>query len=294
MLELRSGRSVVTILPELGGAVGSWTRDGTEIMHPVSDPKLLALGGAAVAAYPLIPFSNRVGYGRFSFDGKDFQLDPNFGGEPHTIHGNAWMRSWRVEEHTQSTATLVLEHLPPEDPAGQWPFRYRAMLNYALTSERLTVVMHVHNIDARRQPVGMGFHPFFPRTFDLELGFTAGGVWITGENALPERRDPAEREWRFSPMRAPSGPPIDNCYSGWDNAAFLRWPSRNLALSITADTLFDHLVLFTPPGKPFVAVEPATNMTDAINHPEIADRGLSILEPDEEVTAHVTFELSHT
>ena len=78
MLELRTGQSLLEVKPELGGALGRWTRDGLEIFHPVSDPNLIAQHLETAGAYPLIPFSNRVGYGKFAFGGESFQLLPNF------------------------------------------------------------------------------------------------------------------------------------------------------------------------------------------------------------------------
>ncbi len=292
MLELKTGLCVLGVKPERGGAIGSWLRDGVEIFRPVSDPNLIAQHNDSVAAYPLIPFSNRVAYGRFTFGGEQFQLDQNFRGEPHAIHGNAWERAWTVMVQEQARAVLALDHNPPRDPPGQWPFSYRAEIEYGLRDDGLTVQIRVRNTDRRPQPVGLGFHPFLPRAGDVELGFSAGSVWQAGADALPAARLPVEGDWRFSPMRAPDGPPLDNCYAGWNGTAFLRWPGRGLALTITAQAPFDHLVVFTPPGRDFIAVEPASNMTDAINRPDIPDRGLTVLQLDEVLHAKVEFALT--
>ncbi len=291
-LVLQAGLSKLVVRPGTGGALGGWTRAGGVILHPVADPNLAAQHGAHVGAYPLIPFSNRVADGRFSFEGRSYQLDQNFRGEPHTIHGNAWMRAWRVLHHDQAAATLALDHSPPEDPAGQWPFRYHAEIDYALRDDGLMVSIRVRNTDGRAQPMGLGFHPFFPRDVDLALGFSAGSVWHVGADSLPDARLPVEGEYRFAPMRGIDGPPLDNCYAGWTGSAFLRWPRRELAMTVTAGPPFGHLVVFTPPGRDHVAVEPASNMTDAINHPEIPDRGLAILRPGEELAAQVEFALT--
>ncbi len=291
-LVLQAGLSKLLVKPAVGAALGAWTRAGETIFHPVADPKLAAQHGAAVGAYALIPFSNRVADGRFTFEGQSYQLDRNFGGEPHAIHGNAWMRAWRVLHRDQAVAVLALDHAPPEDPAGQWPFRYSAEIEYALRDDGLVVSIRVRNTDERAQPVGLGFHPFLPRGSDLALGFSADSVWQVGADGLPDARLPVEDGYRFEPMRGIDGPPLDNCYAGWTGSAFLRWPRRGLALTITAGPPFGHLVVFTPPGRDYVAVEPASNMTDAVNHPDVADRGLSILQPGEELAAKVEFAIT--
>ena len=39
-------------------------------------------------------------------------------------------------------------------------------------------------------------------------------------------------------------------------------------------------MVYTPGGKPYFAVEPASNMTDAVNHMDnVPDHGLRILPP---------------
>lgn len=288
MLELRNGASVLRLLPEVGGAVAGWTRNGTDVLHPVSDPNLIAQHERPVAAYPLIPFSNRVGYGRFSFNGKQFQLAPNFGGEPHTIHGNAWEREWAVAEAQDSRAVLTLEH---REPAEQWPFTYKADITYALAEDMLEVTIRFENTDTREQPVGLGFHPFFPCTGETELGFAAASVWVAGADALPRERLENSGSWRFAPTRPVAGADLDNCYAGWTGEAELRWPSRQVGLRITASELFGHLVVYTPPGRFYLAVEPASNMTDAINRMRVADHGLRVLQPGESVEASVALSL---
>jgi len=288
MLELKSGASVLRLLPECGGAVASWQRHGVDVLHPVSDPNLIAQHERPVAAYSLIPFSNRVGYGRFTFDGKHFQLAPNFGGEPHAIHGNAWEREWRVAEAQADRAVLTLDH---QEPASEWPFHYQASVTFALTEDTLTVTMHVENTDPRAQPVGLGFHPFFPRTADTELGFKADGVWKAGADALPEARLAVEGDWRFDPVRPIAAAALDNCYTGWTREAELRWPSRGTGLRITASEPFGHLVVYTPPGRSYLAVEPASNMTDAVNRMDIADNGLRVLQSGESLEATVVLSL---
>ncbi len=288
MIELRNGASTLRLLPELGAAVASWTRDGIDILHPVSDPKLAAQHEVPVGAYPLLPFSNRVGHGRFEFGGEHYQLAENFGGEPHTIHGNGWMREWTIAEQREGLATLTLDHV---GPAQQWPFHYAAAITYAIEDHRLLVAMRYRNTDARAQPVGLGFHPFFPRDADVELGFSAAGVWKAGADSLPETLLAVEGDWRFDPIRPVADADLDNCFTGWGHEAELRWPSRGHGLRIAGSQPFGHLVVFTPPGRGYLAVEPASNMTDAVNRMQIPDNGLVVLEPGGTLEASVTLEL---
>ena len=51
-----------------------------------------------MASFPLVPFSNRIGGGRFRWDGADHRLPPSRLPDRHSIHGVGWRRAWRVAE----------------------------------------------------------------------------------------------------------------------------------------------------------------------------------------------------
>ncbi len=262
MLELNGGRS---LLPELGGAVARWRRDGVDVLHPVSDPKLIAQHGRAVAAHPLIPFSNRVGHGRFGF-----------GGEPHTIHGNGWMREWRVAEAQAARAALTLDH---REPAEQWPYRYSAAIR-------------CQNTDTRAQPVGLGLHPFFPRTDDTTLQSGARDVWLAGREALPERRLPAVESFCFRPPRPVTDTHLDNCFAEWNGDAIARWPERQLTLNVRASPLSGHLVVYTPPGCDYFAVGPTGSMSNGVSRlDKSVETGPRVLKPGDRLDGEVVLAL---
>ena len=118
MVDLRKDDCLVRLDPQTGGAIAAFTWRGIPVLRPVSDWRLWAQHGRAVAGYPLIPYANRISEGRFSVAAESFQLSPNFGDEKGSIHGNAWMRPWRVAEAGNDHARLTLSHRPPDDPAS--------------------------------------------------------------------------------------------------------------------------------------------------------------------------------
>lgn len=287
MIELKAGEARLGLLPDVGGAIAYWRRGAMSFLHPVADPHLVAQRGRAVGGYPLVPFSNRIAHGHFSFEGQEYQLAPNFMGEDNVLHGNGWERRWRLDLLADDSATLELDHEPPGDPATQWPFAYRALLRFDLREGGLSIGMMIENTDTRDQPVGLGFHPYFPRHNGVRLGFSAQSVWTSDDRNLPSLRVPAQGDWSFEKMRDVGDSAIDNCYAGWTRSAFLRWPRLGLSLTLEASDIFGHLVLFTPPGQPFIAVEPASNMNNAFNRHGVADCGMHVLRPGEKLEGHV-------
>ncbi len=85
-------------------------------------------------------------------------------------------------------------------------------------------------------------------------------------------------------------PALDNCYAAWTGRAEITRPEHGIRLVTAADDIFRHLVVYTPDGKPYFAVEPASNMTDAINRMDtVPDHGMRVLEPGERLVRQVRF-----
>lgn len=292
MIELKLGDAHLGLLPALGGSVAFWRAKGRDLLVPVADPNLAAQRNTPVAGYPLVPYSNRIGDGRFTFEGVDYALTPNFGGENHAVHGNAWEREWTVAQSDEERAIIFLDHDPQkgDDPA-QWPFAYRAVMSFVLHPDGLSVEMLIANRDSRSQPVGMGFHPFFARSDDMTLAFATRAMWESGPDNLPSVERPCDGALSFASPRAVQETRLDNCFAGWNGEARLDYPSAGYAVEIEADPVFQHLVVFTSPEKPFVALEPVTNMNNAVNHPNLPDNGLHILKPGASVSGRIRYRL---
>ncbi|MEO7008687.1 MAG: aldose 1-epimerase, partial [Caldimonas sp.] len=92
--ELHSGALRLALRPDLGGAIaGLWHRD----MPILRSVEPAALGGArAAACYPLVPYSNRLGFRHFRWKGAEYATQPNFDASPHSLHGVGWMRRWDI------------------------------------------------------------------------------------------------------------------------------------------------------------------------------------------------------
>lgn len=290
MIELKLGEAHLGVLPSLGGSLAFWRLRGRDLLVPTADPNLAAQKNTPVAGYPLVPFSNRIGGGRFSFEGQDYTLARNFGAEPNAIHGNGWERVWSVAQSDAERAILYLDHDPAkgDDPA-QWPFAYRAVLSFVLHRTGLSVEILLANRDTRSQPVGMGYHPFFARSEDMTLNFAARSLWENGPDMLPTDQKSCEGAWCFDPARLVGEVRVDNCFSGWEGRVRLAYPSAGYSLDIEADPVFQHLVVFTAPEKNFVAVEAVTNMNNGVNHPDILENGVHVLAPGQRISGIIHY-----
>ncbi len=294
-VQLQAGDLRLVLEPETGGAIGAFTWRDVALLRPVSDPRLGAQHGRAVAGYPLIPFANRVGGGRFRFAGQAYQLARNFGDDPNTIHGNAWMHAWTVTESTPQRAHLTLDFSPNGRLAEEWPFAYKAEQSFELAEHALRITMSVRNADTRAFPAGIGLHPYVARTEQTTLRFEADTFWTTGTDGMPVAREAVHGALEFATGHVLGSKEIDTCYAGWGGQAVVTQPESSVELTLSAGPPLDHLQLYTPAGRDFIGLEPVSNMPDGLGRmDDVSDDGLVILQPGQTLTAEITFRVRRT
>jgi aldose 1-epimerase len=276
LIMLAAGDSRVRIVPRTGGAIASYEWCGQHVLRNTPDEALAASAVRRFGCYPLVPFSNRIADATLHWGGRAHRLRRYVPDEPHAIHGNGWQRAWMVSARDEATATLQLDHDAGDDRSQEWPFPYRARQTIALTDDALTLTLDIENTGPTTFPYGLGWHPYFSRNARTELGFTARGVWHTDETRLPTRLNAARAAADFAIIHRIGETTLDHCFTGWTPPASLRWPERQMQATISADASCDHLVVFIPPGKDFLAVEPVTHMTDAFNRAGEDESGAAV------------------
>jgi aldose 1-epimerase len=284
-LELRAGGARVALVPAIGGAIAAFTLAGADAMRPMPAAAIDAGDVRQAAAYPLVPYSNRIRDARLTFAGQTHALARNFGDHPHAIHGVGWQRAWRVTRRDPHAAMLALRHLAQGDEARAWPWRFAATQAFALVARdggaTLAVTMTIRNDDDAPFPFGLGWHPYFPREPATSLAFDAGGVWRNDATQLPLEHAAVPREWDFSAAKRVGDAPLDNVFTGWLGEATLAEPQRRLAIELAADSACRYVVVYAPAGRDFVAVEPVTHETDAFNRAAAGatGTGMRVLPP---------------
>jgi aldose 1-epimerase len=287
-IELSAGSARVVIAPAIGGSIASFQCDGQAILRPTPERALAEGSVRSFACFPLIPFSNRIADATLRWAGREYGLTRFIDVEPHAIHGNGWQQTWNVTRREASRLAMELEHDASGARAREWPFPYRARQRFDLMADalaaRLELGLEIENTGGDAFPFGLGWHPYFVRDAETELGFAARGVWHTDPSHLPTRFDAVPSEWNFDPSRSIGATMLDNCFAGWRPPVIVRWPARKLTARIAADSACDYLVVFVPSdqseGKSYFAVEPVTHMTDAFNRAsEDRDTGTRVLAP---------------
>ncbi len=285
-ITLRAGNLVLEVDPALGGAV---TRFSSSEFPVFRESPARPVSVSDCASFPLIPFSNRIRDGRFSFGSAEVQLpldkrDPRFTNHGHTRH-----QPWQVIAFSHSG--LTLRFTQPE-PGLSWPFAFTAEQNFQLSPGRLTMRVRIRNDHPAPAPAGIGFHPYFTRLPDTVLGFAADCVWETDELDIPVRSAPPVGRFGFAPARALAAEPINHAYGGWNGTAEILHPSR-LRILVSATAELNQLILFTPAGKNFFGFEPVSHRPDALNKlADERDRGMKVLLPGATLEGQVEITLA--
>ena len=191
------------------------------------------------------------------------------------LHGFAKDADFSVTAQTDDAVTLSLS-----DDAGTralFPYPFRLTIRYALSEQTLTQTLTVANTGDAPMPYALGVHP----------GFTlADGLGEIAFEKAEAAEVPVIIDRLFSDQRQPSG--IDGTRLSRSPALFervgslclLNAASRSLTmtgpdghgLTATFDG-FPHIVLWAPPGAPFVAIEGWTGHGDPTGYDgQFADR----------------------
>lgn len=279
VLTLTAGAARCSVRADIGGSLAGWTIGDQPLLRPAPDNAGDCLD---MASFPLVPYSNRIGHARFDWDGTAVALAPNFEPEPHALHGVGWRRPWTIADRGDSHVTLALHHGGDAD----WPWPFEATQRIMLREDRLSLSLSAINRHHAAVPLGFGHHPYFDAT-GATLSFTASRVFPSDASSLPMDPVAPHGAFDFSGGAAVTGRTIDNCFSGWDGNAIIRWADRSIGVAITASPELAAMVLYIPDGGRFFCVEPVPNINNALNRP--GDKpGLPVIAPGAAFTADIT------
>lgn len=278
----------LTVDPRFGGSFLNFSAniDGAWLDLTRSTPSEFKTS-SDTASFLMAPYPNRIRDGKFIFNGNTYQL--RFP-EKHSIHGDVRNRPWHTEVARRNSATL---HFDSRECADiNYPFPFSVTQSFGVSNGALLVRCSIKNEGSGAMPAGCGFHPYFNRALggrdeNVRIRFNAAGVYpYSGETPLPEGMPvPLTQEQNFCALKSLDAN-LDHCFSGWNGEAEMVWPASKVKVSMHASSTMRHLVLYSPPGKPFFALEPQSQMNDGFNFLAKGekDTGVAILPPGGELS----------
>lgn len=264
--------------PTRGGSILSFEWRDQPLMRRAAGPGILD-----VACFPIVPYSNRIAGGRFSWNGRTVTLAPNFPAVDsiNPLHGPGWLSAWSLAEATGNALRLFHDYSGPD-----WPWAYRAELSYSLGECGLTARLAVTNCAEEPMPAGLGFHPYFPRTASTRYLGLHRGEWCRDSSGLPTKLDRRSRAIDWWDGAAVNARAIDTVYSDREGPLQIQWPDRNLAARIDCSNNLSLTSVFAPEGMNWFCVEPVSHMTDALNRAG-SEYTMAVLQSGETMVAEM-------
>jgi aldose 1-epimerase len=253
----------------------------------------------------LFPFPGRIPGTTFHWEGKEYPLEPG-DALGNAIHGFVHARPWRVIEQSESRAVGHF-HAWRDDPTlkTRWPADFRITATYALAASELRTEYLLENPSQTPLPCGLGVHPYFrlplggPSRDACLIKLPVSARWElkdmlpTGQRLELAEAAAYQQGRRFAELK------LDDVFAGLQTGAgsdgyeaSIRDPA-GARLSIRFDRTFRECVVYTPPHREAICIEPYTCVAGAFaERLRDADMGVRIVPPGGSFTAKVNYSVS--
>ncbi|MFO0912452.1 MAG: aldose 1-epimerase [Pirellulales bacterium] len=233
----------------------------------------------------LFPFPGRLRGDQFEWGGVRYPM-PHRDPLGNAIHGAVYTRPWRLVDHTAQEMTAEFQaSRDGVDGRVNWPSDYRIRLTYRLAGNSLAARIEVLNCGDARLPYGLGLHPYFRLSPIGQQGWTDVRlhVPVTRRWPLHEMLPTGDSEPADPRLSSPDGLLLDevqlddvfsNCArseDGWARSELLL-KRELIRVAVEWDAGWDRCVLFTPPHREAVCIEPYSTLPNA---PELESRGVA-------------------
>ncbi|HRW19191.1 MAG TPA: aldose-1-epimerase [Dermatophilaceae bacterium] len=218
----------------------------------------------------LLPWPNRVGGGRYTWDGVEQQLAITEPLLDNAIHGLVCWADWSIVE--SDAASAVFETTVLAQPG--YPHALAARAAYRLDDSGLTITVTATNVGDTDAPYGVAVHPYLvsgdasrPGAADAwTVGLAAPRVIEADERLLPVgERDVAAAGLDLRAGRQVGEATIDHAFAGlpvrW--AAVVSAPDAPFATVLHADTPWAQVYVGDGVARRAVAIEPMSCPPDA-------------------------------
>jgi len=242
----------------------------------------------------LFPWPSGIAGGGFHFIGRRIDVVPPGQNLP-THHGYVSKVPWRVVrsdcDNTAAWVTCAISRAECGEAAQRWPWDFELELTWRLESDRLHLQAVARNKSNEAMPAGLGFHPYFSLPLGGRGDATANRLYLAAERQWDltpvmkvEHGAPAKAPFFFEKMEidgtakqgtSATGKSLNDVYlatmeQGRSRAVLSDGQPDGLRLAVSGSKDFRTWVLYTPPDRAALSVEPWTLVPNGFN---LADAG---------------------
>lgn len=266
-----------SIIPELGGIARQLklNKNGTSysVLKMPETPELLQ-SDTQSSSELLFPFASRIPNGKYTFLGHTHHLPQNDANFPAAIHGLVRKKPFELTDQiiSEDQASIELQY-DILQPVG-YPFQIQFKIRYTLTQDGTFEVHYTaKNEGDTPAPIMFGWHPYFQLgnepTDTLEISIPPAKSIIFDQNMSPIGCEDIYIETPYSL----SEKTLDNCFqiSQSEGTIITELRSQKLDVALQIEQKVDefkYLVVYTPPARDCIAIEPLTANVNAFNNGE--------------------------
>jgi aldose 1-epimerase len=252
----------------------------------------------------LFPFAGRIAGTSFEYEGQTYQLEEG-DGQGNAIHGFVMQRPWRLIEQTRARAVAEFQ-ASVDDPAllDRWPADFAIRAAYALREGLLACDIRVTNPARRPLPFALATHAYFRVPpgggghadscivqVPVRQNWELAGLVPTGRVHALAESERLDRGLVFEHCR------FDNVFSGLAfeagrTATTIHNATAGHTLRQTFDDSFGYCVVYNPPHREAICMEPYTALPNAFAlRAQGVETGLRFLAPGESYETTLEIEL---
>jgi aldose 1-epimerase len=247
----------------------------------------------------LFPFAGRIRKGFYTFQNQNYQLPVNYSEEENACHGFLYIKKFQLlsKRITDDFAEIELSYRTDETTQG-YPYLFSVNVIYRLSKAgEVTVLTRVENLSESSMLFSNGWHLYYT------LGNSVDD-WVVEFNS--------KEKIELNKFNVPTGSRVkfnngdinkieiadkqlDDVFklSSENGTHYINLVSRKTetVLNIWQESganKYNYLVLYTPPDRKSIAIEPITSNIDSFNNKE----DIIILNPGNRWTASYGFELN--
>ncbi|MCU1678748.1 MAG: aldose 1-epimerase family protein [Frankiales bacterium] len=151
-VRLTSG-DYAAVVTEVGASLRELTFRGSDVTKPFREDQRMQLHRGGVLA----PWPNRIGDGKYTFNGVEMQVPVNEVARHTALHGLVNWHPWAIASSREDQATLRTRVWPQPG----YEFTLDLSITYALSADAgLTITLTATNAGDSAAPFGSGIHPY--------------------------------------------------------------------------------------------------------------------------------------
>jgi len=253
-IRLSAGDWEALVLPDFGMNTVALTYRGTPVLHSPESRAQLEEKATIYGTPPLLP-PNRTAFGRFCFDGTEYQMPINETDRNNFIHG--WMHKspFTVLSRTDCSLTAQLDNT-----GDLFAFPFRLTATCTLSERGCEQTYTFQNTGVTDMPLVFALHTSFVQPDRVRIPL--GQNWVVNENLIPtgELCSPNALAQSVIEGMDPRGRTVSGFYTAAGHTAEIG------DFGYTASDNFDQWVLFNGNGnRGFFCAEPQLGPVNALN-----------------------------